>query len=118
MSNKRTFATMVALGGLIAVVALPAAVPRAKADELSDLRTNNEILQQRLKQIRQAQAASAGVGGSGGGAPAKAASGSSGPGGSFPRSFLIPGTNTSVRVGGNITETLDYRMEGGSPNAR
>ena len=28
--------------------------------------------------------------------------------GSFPRSFLIPGTDTSIRVGGFIDETLDY----------
>ena len=38
-------------------------------------------------------------------------------GGSFPRSFLIPGTDTSLRVGGQITEVMDYWFEGGNPNA-
>jgi hypothetical protein len=37
-------------------------------------------------------------------------------GGSFPRSFLIPGTDTSIRVGGFVDETLDYWFVGGSPN--
>jgi hypothetical protein len=29
--------------------------------------------------------------------------------GSFPRSFLIPGTDTSVRVGGSVDATVDHR---------
>ena len=37
-------------------------------------------------------------------------------GGSFPRSFLIPGTDTSIRVGGFIDETLDYYFQGGPVN--
>ncbi|HEY1795000.1 MAG TPA: DcaP family trimeric outer membrane transporter, partial [Stellaceae bacterium] len=36
--------------------------------------------------------------------------------GSFPRSFLIPGTDTSIRVGGNITWIADYYLEGGQAN--
>jgi hypothetical protein len=37
-------------------------------------------------------------------------------GGSFPRSFLIPGTDTSIRVGGEIREVLDYWLQNGQTN--
>src|SRR6185503_11337540 len=37
-------------------------------------------------------------------------------GGSFPRSFLVPGTDTSIRVGGEIREVVDYFFSGGNPN--
>ena len=37
-------------------------------------------------------------------------------GGSFPRSFLIPGTDTSIRVGGFVDETLDYWFQNGPTN--
>ena len=43
------------------------------------------------------------------------ATGAPGTGGSFPHSFLIPGTDTSVRIGGTVSEELDYWMSGGSP---
>src|SRR5579863_4897562 len=33
--------------------------------------------------------------------------------GSFPRSILIPGTDTSLKVYGQISEVLDYWMSGG-----
>jgi hypothetical protein len=29
--------------------------------------------------------------------------------GSFPRSYAIPGTDTSIRVGGTVSETLGYQ---------
>jgi hypothetical protein len=32
--------------------------------------------------------------------------------GSFPRSFLIPGTSTSVRIGGAVDETMGYHRNG------
>ena len=37
-------------------------------------------------------------------------------GGSFARSFLMPGTNTSIRVGGFVDETFDYYFQNGPPN--
>ena len=37
-------------------------------------------------------------------------------GGSFPRSFLIPGTDTSIRVGGFASEILDYWLQNGQTN--
>ncbi|HVC52235.1 MAG TPA: DcaP family trimeric outer membrane transporter [Stellaceae bacterium] len=113
MSTKRTFGTLAAIGGATAVVALLCSVPNARADELSDLRVNNELLQQRLDQL--AQAAQMGPGermyqnmATQKPAPTIA--------GSFPRSFLIPGTDTSIRVGGNITLITDTFLEGGVAN--
>ena len=37
-------------------------------------------------------------------------------GGSFPRSFLIPGTDTSIRVGGEVRTNALYWINGGNPN--
>ncbi|HEY1794777.1 MAG TPA: DcaP family trimeric outer membrane transporter, partial [Stellaceae bacterium] len=111
MIRKRTFGTIAAIGGLTAF-ALLTGVPNAKADEVSNLRANNELLQQRLDQIAQ-------IGNVGpsrmfsGDAQAMTAAATAG---SFPRSFLIPGTDTSIRVGGNITWIGDYYLEGGNAN--
>src|SRR5216684_3772308 len=97
MNRKRTIGALAALGGLTATVALLSGLSAAKADELADLRVNQELLQQRVDQL--AQAPISPVGGLyPGGAPA-ASSGQPSLGGSFPRSFLIPGTDTSIRVG-------------------
>jgi hypothetical protein len=38
-------------------------------------------------------------------------------GGSFPRSFIIPGTETSLRVGGEARLSVDYLLSGGGQNA-
>ena len=54
MSRKRTIGTIAAFGGLTATVALLSGLPAAKADELADLRANQELLQQRLDQLAQA----------------------------------------------------------------
>ena len=48
MTNKRNIGTVAALGGLTAAVALITALPSARADELSDLRANQELLQRRV----------------------------------------------------------------------
>src|SRR5438445_11988642 len=84
--TRRITGGLAALGGMTATVALLAGPPAALADELSDLRANQELMQRRLDQLAQAPAPSAP------GAPTLA--------GSFPRSFLIPGTDTSLRIGG------------------
>ena len=73
----------------------------ARADELSQLRANQALLQQRLDELAKGPPATAGAYPSA--APTKAAGG-----GSFPRSFRVPGTDTSVRIGGTIS------MEAGS----
>src|SRR3984893_12353584 len=91
MNRKRNIGTMAALGGFTAVVALMTAMPSATADELADLRANQELLQKRVDQLAQAgPAAFPAPGGPGG--PVVA--------GSFPRSLVIPGTEVSLRVGG------------------
>jgi Porin subfamily/DcaP outer membrane protein len=118
--------------GFLAVAALPIDLGSAGADELSDLRANQQLLQQRIDQLAQAQAQgfiapkpSPGVsspqaplpGTAGGGATQglgyRAAPGAPSLGGSFPRSFLIPGTDTSIRVGGFTDFTTLYFVTGG-----
>jgi hypothetical protein len=98
MIKNRTIATVAALGGLTAAIALLAGAPSAKADELADLRANQELLQQRLDQLSQA-------------GPATGSAGAIGVG-SFPRSFLIPGTETSLRVGGQAVGSVVWYMKG------
>src|SRR5260221_3728688 len=97
MTKNRTTATVAALGGLTAAIALLAGPPAAKADELADLRANQELLQQRVDQL--AQVAPAAPGG-----PIGV--------GSFPRSFLIPGTDTSLRVGGQAVGSVLWYLKG------
>jgi type II secretory pathway pseudopilin PulG len=83
------FASAILLAGAVAAA--------ARADELSDLRANNLLLQQKIDQARALN----------GDAPAPSAPDGQGSlQGSFPGSFRIPGTQTSVRVGGNVTETV------------
>jgi hypothetical protein len=114
MITKRNIGTIAVLGGVTAVVALLTGLPSARADELSDLRANNDLLQQRIDQLAQA------IPGAGGfytqGAPPAPSAGAGLVGGSFPRSFLIPGTDTSLRVGGEIRDNLTYFFNGGNPN--
>ena len=101
MIRTRTIATLAALGGLTAAITLLAGLPSAKADELADLRANQELLQQRLDQLSQAATA----------APAAPIGV-----GSFPRSFLIPGTDTSLRVGGQAVGSVLWYLKGQAPN--
>jgi len=112
MTKTRTIATMAALGGFTAAVALLSGLPTAKADELSDLRANQELLQQRLDQLAQIP----GPGAAYPGGPPSPTAGAGIIGGSFPRSFLIPGTDTSIRVGGQIQVNTDYWITGGNPH--
>jgi hypothetical protein len=106
-----------AIGGLTATIALLTGLPPANADELADLRANQELLQRRIDQLAQAQIpATGGVMGAGtpAGTGAQAAPGVPSLGGSFPRSFLIPGTDTSIRIGGFIDLTGQYFLQGGN----
>ncbi|HEX6441267.1 MAG TPA: hypothetical protein VF007_03705, partial [Stellaceae bacterium] len=114
MITKRKIGTVAALGGVTAVVALLTGLPSARADELSDLKQQNDALQQRVDQLAQAIP---GAGGfyTQGAAPAPSA-GAGTVGGSFPRSFLIPGTDTSLRVGGEIRFNITNFFNGANPN--
>src|SRR5712692_12126872 len=99
MSWKRNAAITAVLGGVISVVALLTGVSSAKADELAELRANQELLQQRLDQLAQAPP----------GGPTTTGVGS------FPRSFLIPGTDTSMRIGGQGVGTVVWWLKGHAP---
>jgi hypothetical protein len=101
--------------GLTAAIALLTALPAASADELTDLRANQELLQRRIDQLAQGQVPAAG--GVPGGGPGSALGAQPIPGqgiigGSFPRSFLIPGTDTSIRLGGFVDLTGLYFFQG------
>ncbi len=116
---KRTQGTggLAALAGLTATIALMTGVPVANADELADLRANQELLQRRIDQLAQLPRSKIGPAGTGGAAyGTQAAPGLALVGGSFPRSFLIPGTDTSIRVGGFADLTADYWFQGGQVN--
>src|SRR5487761_691205 len=113
--------SLAAIGGMTAMAAVLAGLPAARADELADLRANQQLLQQRIDQLAQAQAQLAspvGAPGTAGGAVygTHAVPGAGMVGGSFPRSFLIPGTDTSIRVGGFASEVLDYWLQNGPAN--
>src|SRR5438132_2872518 len=100
MTRQRKFGSVAAIGGLSAAIALLTGLPAASADELADLKANQELLQKRIDQLSQA--------------PPPGPPGQFVPGfgpearppaapvtvGIFPRSFLIPGTETSLRIGG------------------
>src|SRR5712691_12114937 len=105
MTTKRNIGSMAAISGLTAAIALLTGLPAASADELADLRANQELLQKRIDQLSQAPPPAPGpfVPGFGPESRPAAAPVSTG---SFPRSFLIPGTDTSLRIGGLIISNV------------
>jgi porin-like protein/outer membrane DcaP-like protein len=111
MTGKRNIGNMAAIGGLSAAIALLTGLPAASADELADLRANQELLQKRIDQLSQAPPAAPGqfVPGFGPETRPAAAPVSTG---SFPRSFLIPGTDTSLRIGGIAWTDILWLMHG------
>ncbi len=112
MTRQRQFGSVAAIGGSIAAIVLLAGSSAARADEMADLRANQELLQKRIDQLSQAPPAGAPgpyVPGFGAetrppGAPVTT--------GSFPRSFLIPGTDTSLRIGGYGNGRVIWRLQG------
>ena len=54
MANTNSLISAAAAGGLTAVIALLTGFPAASADELADLRANQELLQRRIDQLAQA----------------------------------------------------------------
>ena len=118
MTEKRNICGVAAIGGLSAAIALLTGLPAASADELADLRakqqllqTNQELLQKRIDQLSQAPPPAPGpfVPGFGPETRPAAAPVSTG---SFPRSFLIPGTDTSLRIGGIAWTNLTWYPQG------
>jgi hypothetical protein len=113
MTKTRTIGTLAAMGAVTATIALLTGLPAANADELADLRANQELLKRRIDQLAQGEIPPSRV--SPGIAPALGAEAIPGQaiiGGSFPRSFLIPGTDTSIRVGGFVDLTANYFFQG------
>jgi len=109
MIRKRTIGALAALGAFTAAASLLSGSSVANADEITELRANQELLQRRLDQLAQAPiVAPGGLYPPSGGGPANVQM----MGGSFPRSFLIPGTDTSIRVGGNIYMEMMYYING------
>src|SRR5215831_5489547 len=53
MTRKRTIGSMAAAAGLAVSVAWLTAAPAARADELSDMRADMQLLQQRMDQLAQ-----------------------------------------------------------------
>jgi hypothetical protein len=110
MSTTRKIGIMAALGSTTAALAMLSGLSAARADELQ---VNQQLLDQRVDQLAAGQFSGPSVIGSTdvnptAGAPVVA--------GSFPRSILIPGTDTSIKIYGQITEITDYWMSGGPVN--
>src|SRR3984893_14443046 len=119
MTRKRNISSVAAIGGLSASVGLLTGLPAVSADELADLRAkqqllqnNQEFLQKRIDQLSQAPPPGPpgpyvpGFGPETRPAAAPVATGS------FPRSFLIPGTDTSLRIGGIAWTDVIWYLKG------
>src|SRR5438034_9221300 len=111
MTRMRNIGSVAAIGGLSAAIALLTGLTAASADELADLRANQELLQKRIDQLSQAPPPAPGpfVPGFGPETRPTAAPVSTG---SFPRSFLIPGTDTSLRIGGIAWTDVVWYLHG------
>jgi hypothetical protein len=108
MTKGRKLGTIVALGGSTAALAMLTGLAAARAD---DLQINQQLLDTRIDQLAAVgQQPGAGNQFSVDQNPANGAAVTAG---SFPRSILIPGTDTSIKIYGQITEILDYWMSGG-----
>jgi hypothetical protein len=108
MMRGRKIGTIAALGGSTAALAMLTGLAGARAD---DLQINQQLLDTRIDQLaavglQPGQGAVFSV-------DQNPAAGAAVTAGSFPRSILIPGTDTSIKIYGQITEVLDYYMSGG-----
>src|SRR5215471_15693333 len=103
MSGRRGAGIVPAIGWTLPILMVATALPSARADELGDLRANQELLQRRIDQLAQAPPPPPAPG-AGPGGPVMA--------GSFPRSFVIPGTEVSLRVGGQGVGSVVWYLKG------
>jgi hypothetical protein len=102
-----TIAVLVESTVALAIFAGPAGVRAAQ------LQTNQQLLDQRIDRLAAGdQNAGPGMNFS---IDQNPAAGSSGMTGSFPRSILLPGTDTSFKAYGEIGEVLGYGITGGNP---
>jgi len=117
MIRKRSLCSVAAIGGIGAILLLVGSSV-SRADELADLRANQELLQKRIDQLSQAPPQAAPfVPGFGPETIAKP-TGLPVSGGSFPRSFLIPGTDTSLRIGGFANLNVLWYINGASQSGQ
>src|ERR1700731_2207437 len=101
MSGKRSAGLMPVIGWSLPVFVLATGLSTsARADELADLRANQELLQRRVDQLAQAGPSV----GPGPGGPVMS--------GSFPRSIVIPGTEVSLRIGGQGVGSVLWYLKG------
>src|SRR5438045_1195721 len=103
MSRRRAAGIVPVIGWTLPAFVLATGLSAARADELADLRANQELLQRRIDQLAQA-----------GPAACPAPPGPGGPvlAGAFPRSFVIPGTEVSLRVGGQVYGSVLWFLKG------
>src|SRR6516165_5977273 len=118
MTTKRKFGSAAAIGAPIAAFVLLAGSSAASADELADLRANQELLQKRIDQLSQAPPQAAPYVPGFGPETHKEVAGIPAVGGSFPRSFLIPGTDTSLRIGGFANGSVLWYIKGAAPGGQ
>src|SRR5882762_7348529 len=111
MTRMRNIGSVAAIGGLSAAIALLTGLPAASADELADLRANQELLQKRIDQLSQAPPPAPGPFVPGFGPETRPAAAPVTTG-SFPRSFLVPGTDTSLRIGGIANTNVVWYLHG------
>src|SRR5260370_32995209 len=101
MSGKRGAGFMPVIGWSLPVFVLATGLSTtAHADELADLRANQELLQRRVDQLAQAGPSVA----PGPGGPVLS--------GRFPRSFVIPGSAGSPRIGGPGRGPMVWYLKG------
>jgi hypothetical protein len=102
--------TIAVLAESTLVLAVSAGLAGVRADQLQ---TNQPLLDQRIDRLAVGdQNAGPGINFS---IDQNPVAGSSGMPGSFPRSILLPGTDTSLMVYGEIGEVLGYGFTGGNP---
>jgi hypothetical protein len=112
MMKARKLGTIAALGSGTAALAMLTGLAGARAD---DLQINQQLLDTRVDQLAAVgQQPGAGAVFS---VDQNSAAGAAATAGSFPRSILIPGTDTSIKIYGQMTEIVDYFMSGGQPNS-
>jgi hypothetical protein len=112
MSTTRKISTIAALGTTTAALAMLSGLSAARAD---DLQINQQLLNQRIDQL-----AAVGLQPGAGAVfsiDQNPAAGAAVTAGSFPRSILIPGTDTSIKIYGQMTLITDYFMSGGTASS-
>src|SRR5207253_7793971 len=100
MSRRRAAGIVPAIGWTLPAFVLATGLSAARADDLADLRANQALLERRIDQLAQV--------------PPPPGAGPGGPvlSGSFPRSFVIPGTEVSLRIGGQGVGSVVWYMKG------